>query len=63
MSVVIRRAEPEDVGFLVELVTHGDVEPFLAAIRAKGADDILAEVERSQSEPASHTRPSVAEGT
>ena len=51
MSVVIRRAEPEDVGFLVELVTHGDVEPFLAAIRAKGADDILAEVERSQSEP------------
>ncbi len=51
MSVAIRRAEPEDVGFLVELVTHDDVEPFLAAIRAKGADDILAEVERSQSEP------------
>ena len=51
MSVAIRRAEPEDVEFLVELVTHDDVEPFLAAIRAKGADDILAEVERSQSEP------------
>ena len=51
MSVAIRRAAPGDVAFLVELVTHEDVEPFLAAIRAKGADEILAEIERSLAEP------------
>ena len=33
MSVEIRRARADDVDFLVELVTHEDVEPFLAAIR------------------------------
>lgn len=51
MSVAIRRAAPGDVAFLVELVTHEDVEPFLAAIRAKRADEILAEIERSLAEP------------
>ena len=51
MSVSIRRARPDDVDFLVELVTHEDVEPFLAAIRAKGRDEILAEIERSKSDP------------
>ncbi|MGH3078334.1 MAG: GNAT family N-acetyltransferase [Gaiellaceae bacterium] len=51
MTVSIRRATPADVEFLVELVTHEEVEPYLAAVRAKGADEILAEVERSQAEP------------
>ncbi len=51
MTVAIRRATPEDVEFLVELVTHEDVEPFLASIRAKVGGEILAEVERSQEEP------------
>jgi RimJ/RimL family protein N-acetyltransferase len=51
LSVAIRRAQPDDVDFLVELVTHGDVEPFLAAIRAKDRAAILAEVERSDSDP------------
>jgi RimJ/RimL family protein N-acetyltransferase len=32
-------------------VTHDDVEPFLAAVRAKGRDEILAEIDRSDSEP------------
>jgi ribosomal-protein-serine acetyltransferase len=50
-DVAIRRARAEDVDFLVELVTHEDVEPFLAAIGAKGPEDVLAEVERSRSEP------------
>ena len=36
VSIAIRRATGDDVDFLVELVTHDDVEPFLAAIRAKG---------------------------
>ena len=51
MSVKIRRARPDDVAFLVELVSHEDVEPFLAAIRAKTAEDILAEIARSDEEP------------
>ena len=51
MRVAIRRARPDDVDFLVALITHDDVEPFLAAVRAKGADEILAEIERSQAEP------------
>jgi RimJ/RimL family protein N-acetyltransferase len=51
MIVSIRRAQPDDVDFLVELVTHEDVEPFLAAIRAKGRDAILAEIERSETDP------------
>ena len=37
--------------FLVDLVTHEDVEPFLAAVRAKGRDEILEEIARTQSEP------------
>jgi RimJ/RimL family protein N-acetyltransferase len=51
MSIAIRRARPEDVDFIVGLVTHEDVEPFLAAIRAKGADEVGAEIERSLAEP------------
>ena len=53
MTVSIRRAKPDDVDFLVELVTHEDVEPFLAPVRAKGRDEILAEIERSESDPES----------
>ena len=51
MTVTIRRATPDDVDFLVELVTHEDVEPYLAAVRAKGRDEILEEIARTQSEP------------
>lgn len=47
MNVAIRRAQVDDADFLVELVTHEDVEPFLAAIRAKERDEVLAEIERS----------------
>ena len=51
MSVSIRRAREEDVDFLVALVAHEDVEPFLAAVRAKGRDEILEEVRRSELDP------------
>ena len=51
MSVSIRRARADDADFLVDLVTHDEVEPFLAAVRAKGPDEILAEIERSEDEP------------
>lgn len=51
MSVSIRRAGRDDVDFLVGLVNHEDVEPFLAALGSKTRDEILAEVERSESDP------------
>jgi RimJ/RimL family protein N-acetyltransferase len=51
MTVSIRRARAEDADFLVELVSHEDVEPYLAAVRATERDEILAEIELSDSEP------------
>jgi RimJ/RimL family protein N-acetyltransferase len=51
VTVSIRRAAPDDVDFLVELVTHEDVEPFLAAVRAKEPAEILGEIRRSEAEP------------
>jgi len=51
MTVSIRRAKPRDLDFLVGLVTHEEVEPFLAAVRAKSPDELRAEVERSLAEP------------
>jgi len=51
MTVSIRRAEPGDVDFLVELFTHDEVEPYLAVIRPKDSESVGAEVERSSAEP------------
>ena len=50
-DVTIRRARADDVEFLAELVTHGDVEPFLAAVRPKTPDAIREEIERSDADP------------
>ena len=52
MTVTIRRARRDDVDFLADLLTHDEVEPFLAAVRPRERDDLLAEIERSESEPA-----------
>jgi RimJ/RimL family protein N-acetyltransferase len=49
--VSIRRAEPRDADFLVELLTHAEVEPFLSAVRANDRESVLASIERSQREP------------
>jgi len=51
VSVAIRRARADDVAFLVELVTHEEVQPFLAAVRASDREGIVAEIERSETEP------------
>ena len=51
MNVAIRRARPDDVDFLVELTTDAEVDPYLSARRATTFEELLAEVERSQSEP------------
>jgi RimJ/RimL family protein N-acetyltransferase len=50
-SVTLRRAEPRDADFLVELMTDDDVAPYMAPIRARDREAILAEIERSQAEP------------
>jgi RimJ/RimL family protein N-acetyltransferase len=47
----LRRAEPDDVDFLVGLTRHEDVEPYLAGSRPRDRDGILDEIERSQREP------------
>jgi hypothetical protein len=50
-SVRIRRAELDDLDFLVGLFAHAEVEPFLAAVRAKDPESVRAEIERSLAEP------------
>jgi steroid delta-isomerase len=47
----LRRAEPADVDFLVDLGSHPEVDPFLAARRPRDRESLLAEVERSLAEP------------
>jgi len=47
----LRRAEPGDVDFIVELTTHEDVEQYLAGSRPRDREGLLAEIERSQREP------------
>jgi RimJ/RimL family protein N-acetyltransferase len=55
-GIRIRRAEPEDVDFLVALGRHDDVEPFLGPAAADERDVVVADVERSRSEPAEFGR-------
>ena len=50
-AVRIRRARPEDADFLLQLITHEEVEPFLAAIRPRDREGVLAEIACSESEP------------
>jgi RimJ/RimL family protein N-acetyltransferase len=47
----IRRAQPDDTDFLVELLSHDEVEPFLAVVRAREPDKVRADIERSAAEP------------
>jgi RimJ/RimL family protein N-acetyltransferase len=51
VTVAFRRAELADVDFLVELFSHDEVDPFLAAVRVRDPDGVRAEVERSLAEP------------
>jgi RimJ/RimL family protein N-acetyltransferase len=51
VSVAIRRTRHDDLEFLVELVSHEDVEPFLGAVSAKDTAAVRDEIERSLGEP------------
>jgi RimJ/RimL family protein N-acetyltransferase len=56
VSVNLRRAEPHDVDFLLELMTHEDVDPFMAVVRPRDRDGLLEEIERSRAEPQEYGR-------
>jgi RimJ/RimL family protein N-acetyltransferase len=55
-QISVRRARFDDVDFLVELVSHPDVQPFLGGRAARNRDAIAAEIERSQADPTSYGR-------
>jgi len=55
-GIRLRLAEWEDVDFLVELLTHEDVEPFLAGAGARDRGGILDEIDRSLAEPGEYGR-------
>ena len=54
--IAIRRAEPGDAPFMVELANHPDVAPFLGARRARDEAAIVEQIERSENEPQSFGR-------
>jgi RimJ/RimL family protein N-acetyltransferase len=56
VNVTLRRAEPGDVDFLLELMTHEDVDPFMAVVRPRDREGLLEEIERSHAEPEEYGR-------
>jgi steroid delta-isomerase len=50
-ETTIRRAEPRDLDFVVELSRHDAVEPFLSVRRPREPGELLQEIERSLREP------------
>jgi RimJ/RimL family protein N-acetyltransferase len=50
-GIRLRRAEEGDLDFVLELVTHEEVEPYLAVVRPRDRKGLLEEIERSQREP------------
>jgi RimJ/RimL family protein N-acetyltransferase len=50
-GIRLRRAEPCDVDFMIEVLTHDEVQPFLSVVRTRDREGLLAEIERSQAEP------------
>jgi RimJ/RimL family protein N-acetyltransferase len=51
VTVSIRRATADDLDFVEELLSHDEVEPFLAAVRTRDREGLRAEIERSLAEP------------
>jgi RimJ/RimL family protein N-acetyltransferase len=56
MRVELRRAEPLDVDFLLELLADEEIRPFLGPRTAATRDAVLEEIERSLAEPESFGR-------
>ncbi|HET9322955.1 MAG TPA: GNAT family protein [Gaiellaceae bacterium] len=47
----LRRATQEDADFLLELMTHDEVDPYMAVVRPRDRAGLVVEIERSQAEP------------
>ncbi len=56
MAVELRRAEPPDTEFLLELVGDEAVRPFLGPRTASSPEEMLAEIERSLADPGTFGR-------
>jgi RimJ/RimL family protein N-acetyltransferase len=52
----VRRASAADVEFLAGLADHDEVEPYMAAVSARGREELAEEVRRSDDEPSLHGR-------
>ena len=50
-DVSIRRAEQADLDFLVDVLTHDEVRPFLAVGKSLDREALLAELERQEADP------------
>jgi len=51
VTVAIRRAREDDVDFLVSLVDHEDVAPFLAAVGSRTPAELLEEIRAGEADP------------
>jgi RimJ/RimL family protein N-acetyltransferase len=51
VSVAIRRARVDDVDFLVALVEHEEVAPFLAAVGPRTPEELLEEIRAGEQDP------------
>jgi RimJ/RimL family protein N-acetyltransferase len=49
--ITIRRAAPDDADFVVDLLNHDDVDPFLGPRNPRDRVGVLEEIERSRTEP------------
>jgi RimJ/RimL family protein N-acetyltransferase len=54
--ISLRRAQPDDADFVVELLSDADVDPFLGPRAPRDRDGVLAEIERSLAEPRTYGR-------
>jgi RimJ/RimL family protein N-acetyltransferase len=52
----VRRATPGDVAFMADLAVHDEVEPFMAAVSARGHDELEEAIRRSDEKSALHGR-------
>lgn len=50
-EVRLRRATEDDADFLLGLMTHDDVDPYMAVVRPRDRAGLVAEIERSQAAP------------
>lgn len=50
-GLALRRASRDDIDFLVGLMTHSDVEPFLGLVGARDRKALLEQIERCEASP------------